>query len=313
MEDRPATLQMGTREWLLLGLLSIFWGCSFLFVELALRDIPVLTVALGRTGIAAAFLLLLLAVTRSPLLPLLQRWREFLLLGALRAAIPMTLIVWAQTRIDSGVAGILNSTSPLFTMVIAHLLTSYDRMSRQKLIGCLIGMVGVTVMLGAEFLYELGNGISGQLAMLGATCSYGFAAVYGRRFDTGSNTASAAGMLAGATVLILPLALVVDAPWTLNPGVYSLGALVSLALLSTAVAFVVWFRLIATAGPSNTSLVTFLIPLSALGLGMLLLEEKPTVSSLLGLVIILAGLVVTQLRSSQPGSSVRPTPASGRG
>jgi drug/metabolite transporter (DMT)-like permease len=293
---------MGAREWLLLAALSALWGCSFLFVELALRDLPVFTVALGRTGIAAAFLLLLLAATRAPLLPLVQRWREFLLLGALRAAIPMSLIVWAQTRIDSGVAGILNSTSPLFTMVIAHLLTTDDRLTPQKLIGCLIGMVGVVAMIGMEFLSQLGDGVGGQLAMLGATCSYGFAAVYGRRFDTGSNTAAAAGMLSGATLLILPLALAIDRPWALSPGPLSISALFALALLSTAVAFVVWFRLITTAGPSNTSLVTFLIPLAALGFGVLLLGEKPTLGSLLGLAIILAGLAVTQVKSSRSGT-----------
>src|SRR5262247_2616201 len=165
---------MGAREWLLLGALSVLWGCSFLFVELALRDLPVFTVALGRTGIAAALLLLLLAATRAPLFPLAQRWREFLLVGALRAAIPMTVIVWAQTRIDSGVAAILNSTSPLFTMVIAHLLTSDDRLTPRKVIGCLIGMLGVVVMIGMEFLNQIGDGVAGQLAMLGATCSYGF-------------------------------------------------------------------------------------------------------------------------------------------
>jgi drug/metabolite transporter (DMT)-like permease len=292
-------LQMGPREWLLLGTLSVLWGCSFLFVELALRELPVFTVALGRTGIAAASLLLLLATTRAPLLPLVQRWREFLLLGALRAAIPMSLIVWAQTRIDSGVAGILNSTSPLFTMVIAHLLTSDDRLTPQKLIGCLIGIVGVVVMIGMEFLNRLGDGIAGQLAMLGAACSYGFAAVYGRRFDTGSNMASAAGMLSAATLLILPVALVIDRPWTLSPGSLSISALFGLALLSTAIAFVVWFRLITTAGPSNTSLVTFLIPFTALGLGILLLGEKPTLGSVLGLVILLAGLALTQRKSSR--------------
>ena len=197
-------------------------------------------------------------------------------------------------------------------MVIAHLLTSDDRMSRHKLVGCLIGMAGVVVMIGTEFLSDLGGGIAGQLAMLGATCSYGFAAVYGRRFGGGSNMASAAGMLCGATLLLLPIALLIDAPWTSSPGVYSLGALAGLALLSTALAFVVWFRLITSAGPSNTSLVTFLIPFSALGLGIVLLGERPSTPSLLGLVIILAGLAVTQLRSSRPARSVQPMPASGR-
>lgn len=311
-EGKSVPLHMGMREWLLLGTLSILWGCSFFFVELALREIPAFTVALGRTGFAAGFLLLVLIAARSPLLPLARRWREFILLGALRAAIPISLIAWAQTRIDSSVAGILNSTSPLFTMVIAHLLTSDDRLTPQKLTGCLIGMTGVAVMIGMEVVYQLGNGIEGQLAMLGATCSYGFAAVYGRRFDTGSNTASAAGMLCGATLLILPVALAVDHPWTLSPGWQSMSALIGLAVLSTAVAFVVWFRLITTAGPSNTSLVTFLIPFTALGLGILLLGEKPSLGSLLGLLIILAGLAVTQLKSSRPDKSVQPTPA-GRG
>lgn len=296
MPGNSRPLHMGTREWLLLGTLSILWGCSFLFVELALRDMPVFTVALARAGIAAAFLLLLMAITGSSFLPLAQRWREFILLGALRAAIPMSLIVWAQTRIDSGVAGILNSTSPLFTMVIAHLLTSDDRLTARKLIGCFIGMVGVIVMIGMEFIHEFGSGIAGQLAMLGATCSYGFAAVYGRRFDRRSNTASAAGMLCGATLLILPLALMIDRPWTLNPSLHSVGALGGLAFLSTALAFVVWFRLIHTAGPSNTSLVTFLIPFTAVGLGMLLLGERPSLGSLLGLAIILTGVAVTQTR-----------------
>jgi drug/metabolite transporter (DMT)-like permease len=168
-------------------------------------------------------------------------------------------------------------------------------------------------MIGMEYLYELGSGITGQVAMLGATCSYGFAAVYGRRFDGGSNTASAAGMLCGATLLILPAALVIDRPWTLSPGLQSIGALFGLALLSTAVAFVVWFRLIKTAGPSNTSLVTFLIPFTALGFGILLLGEKLSLGSLLGLGIILAGLAVTQLKWPRPNKSVQPTPAGGRG
>jgi drug/metabolite transporter (DMT)-like permease len=212
----------------------------------------------------------------------------------------MCAIVWAQTRIDSGVAGILNSSSPLFTMVIAHLLTTDDRLTARKVIGCVIGMIGIIVMIGLESVHEVGNGIGGELAMLGATCSYGFAAVYGRRFDTGSSTVSAAGMLCGATLLILPLALMIDRPWALAPSVQSVGALCGLAVLSTALAFVVWFELIRTAGPSNTSLVTFLIPFTAIGAGVLLLGEQPSIGALLGLAILLAGVAVTQKRPDTP-------------
>lgn len=295
----PASPRIGLREWLLLALLSLLWGCSFLFVELALRDIPVLTVALGRTGIAALLLIALLVAMRAPLAALARRWREFLLLGALRGAIPISLIVWAQTRIDSGVAGILNSTSPLFTMVIAHVLTTDDRLTARRLIGCLVGMAGVAIMMGMDAVRGLGHETLGQLAMLGATCSYGFAAVYGRRFQENSHVGSAAGMLCGASLLILPAALLLDRPWTLSPGLHSLAALIALALLSTALGFVVWFKLITTAGPSNTSLVTFLIPFTALGLGLTLLDEKPSAASLLGLGIILAGLAITQARRTQ--------------
>lgn len=181
-------------------------------------------------------------------------------------------------------------------MILAHLLTSDDRLSPQKLAGCAIGIVGVAVMIGIDFLHGLGNNVLGQFAMLGATCCYGFAAVYGRRFKNTPHAVSAAGMLLGATVLILPAALILERPWTLHPGVLSLGALIGLALFSTALAFVVWFRLIQTAGPSNTSLVTFIIPFTALVLGVLLLGEEPTGSSIFGLLIILTGLGVTQLR-----------------
>jgi drug/metabolite transporter (DMT)-like permease len=287
---------MGAREWALLGLLSLLWGCSFFFVEVALRELPVLTVALGRTGIAALFLLLLLRATRAPLAPLASRWREFLLLGALRGAIPISLIVWAQTRIDSGVAGILNATSPLFTMVIAHVLTTDEHLTARKLNGCLLAMAGVAVMMGADAVRGLADAALGQLAVLGATCSYGFAAVYGRRFQDSAHAASAAGMLCAATLLILPAALVLERPWTLSPGLHSLAALVALALLSTALAFVIWFKLIISAGPGNTSLVTFLIPFTALGLGVALLDEMPSAATLLGLGIIVAGLAISQAK-----------------
>jgi drug/metabolite transporter (DMT)-like permease len=293
---------MRAAEWGWLVLLSLLWGGSFLFVELALRDLPVLTVALGRMGIAAALLVSLVVAMRLPLAPVIGRWREFLLLGALRGAVPVCLIVWAQTRIDSSVAGILNSTSSFFTMVIAHLLTRDERLTPQKALGCALGIAGVALMIGLEAVREMRHGVAGQLAMLGATLSYGFAAVYGRRFEGMAHTSAAAGMLCGATLLILPAALVLERPWTLNPGLQSLAGLLGLAVLSTAAAFVVWFRLIASVGPGNTSLVTFLIPIVALALGATALGERPAAGSLVGMIAILAGLAVTQLNPQARGA-----------
>lgn len=291
---RMPSYVMGPRQWGLLVVLALLWGCSFLFIELALRDIPVFTVAMGRTGIAALFLVLLAVAAGESLAPIRHAWKGFLLLGALRGAVPISLIVWAQTRIDSGAAAILNATSPLFTMLIAHVLTIDDRLSAYKLGGCAIGMAGVAVMIGT------GAGpqpvVLGHLAMLAAACSYGFAAVYGRRFAEVPPTISAAGMLTAATLLALPPALLVDKPWTLSPSLVSTAALLGLALPSTAVAFVVWFKLIRSAGPSNTSLVTFLIPPAALGMGVLVLDEQPSEPALLGLAIILCGVALSQHR-----------------
>ena len=299
---------MGLREWTLLGLLSLLWGCSFLFIEVALRDLPVFTLALGRTGLGAAVLTGWLILRGISLRPIAEHWGGFVLLGALRGAMPICLIVWAQTRIESGLAGILNSTSPLFTMIVAHYLAN-ERLTRRKLIGCVIGMSGVVLMIGVDALRGLGDSVVGQLAMIGATCCYGFAASYGKRFEGMPHALSAAGMLAGASALILPLSLVLENPWTLRPGAIPLAALLGLAILSTAIGFVVWFRLIQTAGPGNTSLVTFLIPLVALGLGVAVLGEQPTGTSLAGVAILFAGLTITQMKPAQENLSLRPATA----
>lgn len=292
------TATMGRREWTHLALLSLLWGCSFFFIEIALRDLPVFTVAAGRTGIGAAVLAAYLVLSGVPLKPIAERWWGLVLLGALRAAIPICLIVWAQTRIDSGLAGILNSTSPLFTMIIAHYLAG-DRLTPRKIAGCAVGMSGVVLMIGVDALRGLGDSVLGQLAMLGATCCYGFAASYGKRFEDMPHALSAAGMLAGATALILPASILLEHPWTLRPGFAPVAALCALGILSTAIGFVVWFRLIQSAGPSNTSLVTFLIPPVALVLGVAILGEQPSASSFAGVAIIFAGLALTQLRHAE--------------
>jgi len=289
------TLRMGRYEWLLLIGLSVLWGSSFVFIELALASLTPFTIVTLRTGIAALALTLYLTLCGERLPATLADWRRFLILGALRAALPISLIVWAETHITSGLAGILNSTSPLFTAIIAHLLTSDDKLTGQRLAGILIGMIGVGVLVGTDALRGLGTQVMAQLAMLGATCSYGFAAVYGRQFQGDSPVVSAAGMLIGATILTLPFALW-EAPWTLSPTAASIGAILGLALLSTALAFIIWFQLIFRAGPSNTAMVTFLIPFTTLILGVLVLGERVETVSLIGLGVILFGLAVTQRR-----------------
>lgn len=291
---KTSSLTMGRAEWLLLLFLSCLWGSSFLFMKVAVQDLPVFTVSLGRIGIAALVLTIYIYARglRLPTAP--KIWGQLILLGFLRASLPITLFVWAGTQIDSGVSGILNSTTPLFTAVIAHLFTKDERLGQSRMFGVVCGMAGVIMLVGPQALLGLGNNVLGQLAVLGATCSYGFAGVYGRRFKKMPVAVTTAGMLLGATMLILPIALWLDKPWTVQPTAVSLAAVVALAVFNTAVAFMVWLTLVLRAGANNAAQVTFIIPLIALSLGFLILGEHVDWSALIGLCLILLGLAVAQ-------------------
>ena len=252
------------------------------------------TTAFGRLGVAGLLLLMFVYIKREKVVLDRQFFNEIVVLGILRAALPIALILWAQTRIDSGLAGILNSTSALFTLLVAHWLTDNEKITSGKLAAVLIGMTGVVFIIGADALRGLGDQVAGQFAMLGATLSYGFANVYGRRFSKRTPTVSAAGMLLAGAVLLLPLAMLTEWPLLQTPSMRSVVALFLLAALSTACAFVVWFNLIRSAGPNNTVLVTFLIPPVALLLGVLVLGESPGIGDLFGLLLIAFGLWVSQ-------------------
>lgn len=282
---------MGATEWFLLVTLSILWGGSFFFNAVALGELPTMTVVFCRVCIAAATLWIVIALGghRSGIGAGL--WLAFLVMGAINNAIPFTLIVWGQTHIGSGLAAILNATTPLFTVVLAHRLTRDERMTPARLGGVLLGLLGVVVMIGPAAMEELGYGALAQLAIVGAAVSYAFAAIYGRRFRDVPPLVTAAGQLTASSCLILPVMLLVDHPWTLAPpGAVGWGAVAGLALLSTAVAYIIYFRILATAGATNLLLVTFLIPVSAVLLGVLVLGEVLTVGELAGMALIGLGL-----------------------
>lgn len=285
---------MNQRDWALLLLLALLWGCSFLLMAISLESLPVLTTTFSRLALAGLLLSVLVALKKEPVSLDKHYVQEVAILGLLRAALPIALILWAQTRIDSGVAGILNATSALFTLVVAHGLTKHEKITTNKLTAVIIGMAGVALMMGTDAIRGLTTEVTGQFAMLGATLSYGFANVYGQRFSTRAPTVSAAGMLLAGALWILPLAAFVEWPLTQLPTARSFAALIALATFSTACAFVVWFRLITSAGPNNTVLVTFLIPPIALVLGILVLNEQPQTSDIAGLMLIATGLWVSQ-------------------
>ncbi len=293
MTHSPLQLRMGSAEWAMLVVLSILWGGSFLFVGVAVKELPPLTIVLARVALAAAALHLVLrasglAVPRDP-----RVWRACLWMGLLNNAVPFTLIAWGQTHIESGLASIFNATTPLFTVIVAHVMTEDEKATPRKLAGVVIGFAGVAVMMGGA-LRAVGVDVLAQLAMLIAAVSYAVSGVYGRRFRALGvpPLATAAGMLTASSVMLLPVALFVDRPWTLPwPSGAAAASVAALALASTALGYLLYFRVLARAGATNLLLVTFLIPVSAILLGTTLLDERLAPRHFLGMALIGLGLV----------------------
>ena len=290
----PINLRMGAAEWGMLILLSVLWGGSFFFLGVALREVPPFTLVLARLGLSSLLMLGFMAATRRAMPRRAGLWPALFLLALLNTALPFSLFAYAQTQIASGLASILNATTPLWGVIVAHLFTSDEKATPAKLAGVCAGLAGVAVMIGGAALSGIGTNLSAQLACLGATLCYALAGVYGRRFRAwGVGPLDVAtGQLIAGTLLILPVALFVDAPWRLAlPGTTTLLAIGGLALFSTTVAYFLYFSLIARAGATNTLLVTLLIPVTAILLGTLLLGEVLLPRHWVGMALIAAGLV----------------------
>lgn len=284
---------MTSTEWTMLLSLSVLWGGSFFFAGVALRELPPFTLVLLRVGLAAIILNILLPVLGLRMPRDGKVWVAFLGMGLLNNALPFSLIVWGQTQIASGLAAILNATTPLFTVLVAHVMTSDERMTRNRLIGVLIGLVGAVTMVGPSVLSGLGANILAQCAVLVASISYAFASVFGRRFRRlgVAPMVTATGQVSASTLLLLPVALLVDRPWTLAmPSLTVWAAVLGIAILSTTVGYILYFRILATAGATNLALVTFLIPVSAVILGTLVLGERLDPRHFAGMALIGLGL-----------------------
>ncbi|AGY91395.1 hypothetical protein SPICUR_01895 [Spiribacter curvatus] len=283
---------MNARDWLLLLILSTVWGGSFFFFELALETLPPFTIVLGRVSLAAAALLVI-ARLRGVVLPFNATLvRRYLMLGLISNAMPFSFIVWGQTQIPSGLASIINAMTPIWAMLVGLLIGSDERLTPGRTIGIVLGFSGVAVLMGPDLLREIDPYSLGQLSVLGATICYGFAVHYGRGFKGTPALVNAAYMLTAATVWLIPVALIVDQPWTLTPGISGWGALLGLSLLCTSFAYLLYFRLLASAGANNMSLVTFLVPVSAITLGAVFLDERLGSTAFLGMGILFVGLAV---------------------
>ena len=284
---------MGSREWVMLIALSILWGGSFFFVELVVRELPLLTIVSLRVGLAALALWIFVFATGLRPPRSVRPWLAFFAMGMLNNVIPFTLIVWGQTHIASGLAAILNATTPLFTVIVAGLFLADERPTAIKFVGVAIGFFGVILMIGPKALGGLGADVLAQLAVLGAAISYAFAGVFGRRFKTMGidPVVTAAGQVTMSSVLLIPVALTFDDPMNIVAlGPKSWAAVISLAVLSTAVAYILYFRILASSGATNLLLVTFLIPVSAILLGSFVLGESLDTVHFLGMGLIGLGL-----------------------
>jgi drug/metabolite transporter (DMT)-like permease len=277
-------------DWLLLVLLSILWGGSFFFVAIAVREIPPLTLVLARVALAAAVLVPVAAMLGQRLPGTLRAWRPYVALALFNNVLPFSLIVYGQTTIASGLASVLNATTPLFALLVMRAFAG-EALTPAKLGGVLIGIAGVGILMGPGALSADAAGTVGMLCVLAGALSYGFAALWMRRFKAVPPLTTAAAQLVCSVFLLLPVAGVVDRFWAMPvPGWTAIAAVLGLAAFSTALAYIVFFRISASAGPTNVMLVTLLIPVSATALGTLVLDESLAPHQVAGALVIASGL-----------------------
>ena len=294
MTSSSISVLMNSRAWAMLITLSILWGGSFFFVGIAVTELPPLTIVLYRVGIAAITLwCVALAIGLCPPTSI-KIWGAFLGMGLLNNVIPFILIVWGQTQIASGLASILNAATPIFTVIVAGILLPDERATPLKLIGVILGFIGVAVMIGIPAI-KGNHGLFAQLAIITATLSYAFAGVYGRRFKimTIHPIIIAAGQVTASTLVLFPITLVVEGSFnftTLNLKMWA--AIIGLAVFSTAAAYILYFKILELAGATNLLLVTLLIPISAILLGAIFLNESLELIHFIGMGLIALGLSI---------------------
>ena len=227
-------------EWMMLIVLSIVWGGSFFFIGISAKELPSFTIVFLRVGLASLLLWLGLMLVGLKMPKDKEVWKMFFSIGLVNNVMPFSLIVWGQHHITSSLASILNATTPFFTIVLAHFLTREERISKNRLLGLVIGFIGVSIIVGQDFVEGVGVGTWAQFAVLGAAFLYGVALVYGRKFHSMGikPIIAATGQLTASTLVLFPIVLLADSPWALtNPSGTTWAAIIGLGVLSTAFAF----------------------------------------------------------------------------
>jgi drug/metabolite transporter (DMT)-like permease len=296
---------MTPTEWALLVTLSILWGGSYFYVGVAVKALPPLVIVAFRVVVGAALLYGVVRLSGLRMPRDRATWGAFFVMGFLNNVVPFNLIAWGQSTIASGLAAILNATTPLFAVLIAHMMTADEKMTPARVAGVVIGFAGVVIMIGPDALAGATTHVVADLALLAASLFYAVSPVYGRRFGRAGlpPLVAATGQITASAIMTVPLALVIERPWTLpapGPGVWA--ALLALAAISTTLAYIIFYRILATAGAVNLMLVTFLIPVSAIILGAVFLAERLATIDFVGMATIGLGLACIDGRLLRPST-----------
>ncbi len=298
VETTNRSQYMTASQWAQLTFLSVLWGASYLFTGLAVREVPPLSIVLARVGIAAAILVPLLYALGLRLPATLAAWRPFIVISILNNLIPFTLIVFGQREIASGLAAVLNATTPIFALLVGHFCVTGEQLRANKAVGVVIGIAGVAVLVGPEALFGRSSHVMAMVCVLAASLSYALGSYWGRQFNASPPLVTGAAQLLCSTIVLIPIVVLVDQPWLWSPlSVTAIASLIGLSTMSSALATVVYFKLLAGAGPNNTMLVTLLIPVSAIALGTVVLNETLELRHFAGAAVIGAALVIIDGRS----------------
>lgn len=289
-----------TKELALLLVLSTLWGASYRFIKIGVETIPPVTLIAARTFIAGMILVAIIRWRGLNLPKELATWRRFLFQACLNSVVPFTLIAWAQQTTDAALATILNSTSPIFAFLLTVLVTRHEVVTGRKLFGVGAGIVGICLIVGVQALGGLGRELWAQLAIVAATICYAGAAIFGKNFKGLDPIMPAAGSMICGAVILIPASLIAERPWTLAPSMESIMALMALSVFSTALAFVIYFRLVQTLGSVGTTAQAYLRVPIGVAIGVVFLGESLSSTGLIGLVCVIAGVAAMTIPARKP-------------
>ena len=297
---------MGAIEWTLIVLHSIMWGSAYFFGAIALRELPSLTITAFRLIPACIIVVGVCWMAGNRIPRTAEYWRRMLVLGVTNNVLPMMLILFAQHQVSGGIAAVFNAMTPLIAVVLAHFVTVDEKFTSHKGVGIAAGIIGVSVLVGADITSGASGGVVAKLALLGAAAAYAISGLFARKTSREPPFVIAAGQMLSALIISMPLALMVDQPWTLPiPTASAWGAVLGMGVFGSAVAALLYFTVLKRAGATNTLLVTLLLPLTPILLGAAFLGERLSTREWAGAAIIGAALVILDGRLIRKLRAVR--------